>query len=89
MPTHGYRPNEIRDELDPSKSKSNASSYEEDLAMPNANTWLQAMRSVMDSIHQNQTWELVKLPTGRKALPCKWVFRYKYVSDLEKPKYNA
>ena len=33
--------------------------------------------------------ELVELPAGRKSLPCKWVFRYKYVSDSEKPKYKA
>ena len=26
---------------------------------------------------------------GRKSLSCKWVFRYKYVSDSEKPKYKA
>ena len=43
----------------------------------------------MDSIHQNQTWELVELPAGRKSLPCKWVFRYKYVSDSNTPKYKA
>ena len=43
----------------------------------------------MDSIHQNRTWELVALPMGRKVLPCKWVFQYKYVSDSEKPKYKA
>ena len=43
----------------------------------------------MDSTHQNQTWELVELLTGRKPLRSKWVFRYKYVSDSEKPKYKA
>ena len=43
----------------------------------------------MDPIHQNQTWELVELPAGRKPLTCKWVFWYKYVSDSEKPKYKA
>ena len=43
----------------------------------------------MDSIKVNKTWELVELPTERKPSPCKWVFRYKYVYDLEKPKYKA
>ena len=43
----------------------------------------------MDSIHQNQTWELVELLPGRNPLPYKWVFRYKYVSDLNTPKYKA
>ena len=47
------------------------------------------MKSEMDSIHQNQTWELVELPAGRKPLPCKWVFRYKYVTDSNKAKYKA
>ena len=47
------------------------------------------MKSEMDSIHQNQTWELVELPVGRKPLPCKWVFGYKYVADSEKPIYKA
>ena len=51
--------------------------------------WLQAMQSEMDSIHQNQTWGLVKLPAGIKSLPCKWVFWYKYVSDSNTPKYKA
>ena len=65
------------------------SSYEEAIAVPDVEPWLQAMKSKMDSIHQNQTWELVALPTGRKSLPCKWVFRYKYVSDSNTPKYKA
>ena len=27
---------------------------------------------------ENNTWELVKLPEGRNAIGCKWVFRVKY-----------
>ena len=54
-----------------------ASTYDEAMATLDADTWLQAMKSEMDSIHKNQTWELVELPTRRKLLPCKWVFRYK------------
>ena len=47
------------------------------------------MKSEMDSIYANDTWELVPLPANKKALPCKWVFRYKYVSGTDKPKYKA
>ena len=68
---------------------SESSRYEEAIAAPDADTWLQAMRSEMVSIQHNQTWELDELPTGRKPLPYKWVFRYKYVSNSEKPKYKA
>ena len=65
------------------------SSYEQAIAASEAEPWLQDMKSEMDSIHQNQTWELVEIPVGRKLLLCKWVFRYKYVSDSNTPKYKA
>ena len=71
------------------KPKLEARTYKEAIATPDTDTWLQATRSEMDSIKENNTWELVELPAGRKPLPCKWVFRYKYVSDSEKPKYKA
>jgi ATP-binding cassette subfamily B (MDR/TAP) protein 1 len=44
------------------------------------------MGSEMNSIRVNGTWDLVELPRNRKALPCKWVFRLKQVSDS---KYKA
>ena len=46
---------------------------EEAMVAPDADTWLQAMKSEMDWIHKDQTWELVELPVGRKPLPGKWV----------------
>ena len=42
------------------------SSYEEATVTPDTDAWPQAMRSEMDSIHHNQTWELVDLPARRK-----------------------
>ena len=66
-----------------------SSSYHEAIATLNAETWLQAMRFEMDSIKVNDTWELVRLPTRRKSLPCKWVFKYKYVSGSNRPKFKA
>ena len=43
----------------------------------------------MDSIYKNGTWVLVPLPKDRKALPCKWVYKYKYTYDKTSPKYKA
>ena len=47
------------------------------------------MKSEMDSIYANDTWELVPLPAHKKALPCKLLFRYKCVSRTEQPKYKG
>lgn len=39
--------------------------------------WLKAMREEMASIEQNNTWRLVDLPCGHKAIGLKWVFKLK------------
>jgi hypothetical protein len=31
----------------------------------------------MESLQNNETWDLVKLPSGRKLVDCKWVFKKK------------
>ena len=35
----------------------------------------------MDSLLFNNTWIIVDLPPGSKAIGCKWVFRRKYNTD--------
>ena len=47
------------------------------------------MKSKMDSIYTNDIWELVLLSANKKALSCKWVSPYKYVSETEQPNYKA
>jgi hypothetical protein len=39
--------------------------------------WKEAMLDEMNSIERNQTWDLVKLPDGNKAIDVKWVFKLK------------
>jgi hypothetical protein len=31
----------------------------------------------MESLHKNQTWDLVELPERKRAIWCKWVFKKK------------
>ncbi|MCO5567154.1 hypothetical protein L7F22_020842 [Adiantum nelumboides] len=46
------------------------------------------MQLEMDSLIQNDTWKLTALPKGKKALPCKRVYKLKLSSDA-KPRYKA
>ncbi|KAG8490441.1 hypothetical protein CXB51_016092 [Gossypium anomalum] len=44
----------------------------------------------MESLHKNKTWDLVKLPKGKKTVRCKWVFKKKEgTPGVEEPKYKA
>ncbi|GMF93428.1 unnamed protein product [Phytophthora fragariaefolia] len=39
--------------------------------------WKEACDSEIESLHKNETWILVPLPKGRKAISNRWVFRVK------------
>jgi hypothetical protein len=42
-------------------------------ASPDADDWKDVVRSEMDSILSNETWELVDRPCSCKPMGCKWV----------------
>jgi hypothetical protein len=58
-------------------------------ASPDADDWKEAVRSDMDSILSNGTWELSELPFGCKPIGCKWVFKKKLRHDGTIDKYKA
>jgi hypothetical protein len=39
--------------------------------------WKDTMVEEMESLHKNETWDLVKLPSGRNLVSSKWVFKKK------------
>ncbi|WP_171480047.1 reverse transcriptase domain-containing protein, partial [Acinetobacter baumannii] len=43
----------------------------------------------MDSLHENNVWSLVELPTNRKAIGSKWVYKTKYDADGHRERYKA
>ncbi|RVW41557.1 Retrovirus-related Pol polyprotein from transposon TNT 1-94 [Vitis vinifera] len=51
--------------------------------------WKEAIKSEIDSILQNHTWELVDLPPGCKPLSSKWIFKRKMKVDGSIDKYKA
>jgi transposase InsO family protein len=50
------------------------STIEEAYSSPDADFWKEAIRSEMDSIMSNATWEVVERPYGCKPIGSKWVF---------------
>ncbi|KAK8586408.1 hypothetical protein V6N13_010001 [Hibiscus sabdariffa] len=55
--------------------------YQEAVVSPDSEKWLEAMRSEMDSMSENQVWTLVEPPEGIKPIGCKWVFKKKTDMD--------
>ena len=51
--------------------------YAEAMVSPNSGAWVEAMRSELKSMDENQVWDLVDPPPGVKAIGCKWVFKKK------------
>ena len=52
--------------------------------------WMGAMEEEMQSLHKNQTWELVELLKGKRAIGCKWVYKKKeVVSEKDDEKFKA
>nr|KYP40338.1 Retrovirus-related Pol polyprotein from transposon TNT 1-94 [Cajanus cajan] len=62
--------------------------YSEACQTRDASKWELAMKEEMKSLISNQTWELAKLPMGKKALHNKWVYRVKEEHDGSK-RYKA
>jgi hypothetical protein len=51
--------------------------------------WRAAMRNEVNSIEQNQTWELVDMPQGHRPITLKWVFKLKKGETGEVVKHKA
>ena len=43
--------------------------------------WEQAMDKEMAALDDNETWDLVQLPEGKKSIGCKWVYKVKHNVD--------
>jgi hypothetical protein len=56
---------------------------------PDSELWHEAMVREMEAHLENGTWELVKLPHGRKAIGSKWVFKVKRNPDGTVKCYKA
>ena len=53
---------------------------------PDSPRWMKAMQDEMKALLDNQTWEVVALPTGKHAISAKWVYKDKPTAEGMKAK---
>ena len=51
--------------------------------------WKEAMDDEMRALIQNDTWEIVDLPKGKKSVGCRWIFTLKYNADGTLDRHKA
>jgi hypothetical protein len=64
-------------------------SFSEAMRRPDASMWYDAAATEIRALVENGTWELVKLPPGKKAIGCRWVFRVKRNVDGTVERYKG
>ena len=52
-------------------------SYREAIEADDSDRWMTAIQQEMESLEKNQTWDLVPLPRGSRAIGCRWIFQKK------------
>jgi hypothetical protein len=55
--------------------------FKESMNSIDVDKWIEAMNDKIDSIRNNDVWELTDLPSQRKAIGCKWVLRKKFKAN--------
>jgi hypothetical protein len=63
--------------------------YTEAMEGPESEKWLEAMKSEIRSMYDNQVWTLVDIPSDRKAIENKWIFKKKTDADGNVTVYKA
>nr|KAJ0214741.1 hypothetical protein LSAT_V11C400214000 [Lactuca sativa] len=63
--------------------------FSEAMASRDVHFWKEAIHDEIDSIIHNNTWVLADLPSGCKALECKWILKRKMKVDGTIDKYKT
>ena len=64
-------------------------SYQEAAVGPDKEKWEVAMNTEMESLKENDVWDLVEPPVGQKIIGCKWVYKIKTGEDGSVQRYKA
>lgn len=71
------------------RAENDPESFRQAMSCKESNLWYDAMNDKMNSMKNNDVWDLVKLPNGEKAIGCKWVFKTKKDSLGNIDRYKA
>lgn len=63
--------------------------YEEATTSSHKSRWKKAMNTEMESLKDNDVWDLVELPAGKRVVGSKWVFKIKTGADGSIERYKA
>ena len=63
--------------------------YREAMRSIDASFWKEAIKSEIDSLESNKTWELTDLPKGCRPISSKWIFKKKLRMDSSIQRYKA
>lgn len=77
-----YQPNELNDDKEPR-------TIQQALSEPYAEQWSKAMAEELESLEQNETWDLEPIPRNKTAIGCKWVFKIKKTPGNAPDKFKA
>ena len=63
--------------------------FQEATSSPGAKRWKGAVQEEMNASQENNTWRVMPLPKGKRAIGCKWVFAIKKNSHDNSDRYKA
>ena len=63
--------------------------YDEAISSDQSTQWKNAMKEEYNSLIENRTWDLTKLPKGRNLIDVRWLFKIKQNPDGTIERYKA
>nr|GEW47716.1 hypothetical protein [Tanacetum cinerariifolium] len=81
--------NHEEDNLEIDEPQSEPANYKAALLDPESDKWLNAMNVKMQSMKDNEVWDLVELPPNSETIGSKWLFKKKTDMDGAVPTYKA
>ena len=72
-----------------SASQAEPRTYKQSQKRPDADQWTEAAEDELRAHAENGTWEIVKLPPGKKAIGSRWFMKIKHKADGSIERYRA